>query len=78
MVKVYKTKYNLYPGNEIIKTYRGRQYKVNIAEVNDFIYEGKHYKTLSAIAKEICGIKVSGYDFFGLNNKRALNEVVNG
>ena len=74
MVKVYKTKYNLHPGTEIIKTYLGRQYKVTIAEINDFIYNGQHYKTLSAVAKEICGIKVSGYDFFGLNNKRALKE----
>lgn len=78
MVKVYKTKNNLHPGTEIIKTYLGRQYKVIIAEVNDFIYNGEHYKTLSAIAKEICGIKVSGYDFFGLNNKQALKEVAHG
>ena len=78
MVKVYKTKYNLHPGTEIIKTYHGRQYKVTIAEANDFIYERRHYKTLSAIAKEICGIKVSGYDFFGLNNKSALKEAENG
>jgi len=78
MVKVYKTKYNLHPGNEIIKTYRGQEYKVSIAEANDFIYKGQHYKTLSAIAKEICGIKVSGYDFFGLNNKQVLKEAAHG
>ncbi len=78
MVKVYKTKYNLHPSTEIIKTYHGRQYKVTIAETDDFIYNGQHYKTLSAIAKEICGIKVSGYDFFGLNNKRALKEAAHG
>lgn len=78
MVKVYKTKYNLHPGNEIIKTYRDREYKVSIAEANDFIYEGQHYKTLSAVAKKICGIKVSGYDFFGLNNKQVLKEATHG
>lgn len=59
MIKVYKTKYNLHSGTEIIKTYRGREYKVTIA-------------------KEICGIKVSGFDFFGLNNKRALKEATHG
>jgi len=74
MIKVYKTKYNLHPGTEITKTFRNHQYKVIINEANDFIFEGNHYKTLSAVAKEICGIKVSGYDFFGLNNKRALKE----
>lgn len=78
MAKVYKTKYNLHAGTEIIKTFRNRQYKVLVADANDFIYEGKRYKSLSAVAKEICGIKVSGYDFFGLNNKSALKEAENG
>lgn len=41
MIKVYKTKYNLHSGTEIIKTYHGRQYKVTIVEANDFIYEGR-------------------------------------
>ena len=50
MVKVYKTKYNLHPGTEIINTYLGQQYKVTIVEINDFIYNGQHFKTLSAIA----------------------------
>ena len=78
MLHVYKTKYNLYTGTEIIKAFRNRQYKVLVADANDFIYDGKHYKSLSAVAKEICGIKVSGYDFFGLNNKSALKEAENG
>ncbi len=60
MLHVYKTKYNLYTGTEIIKAFRNRQYKVLVADANDFIYDGKHYKSLSAVAKEICGIKVSG------------------
>ena len=78
MFHVYKTKYNLHAGTEIIKTFRNRQYKVLVAGANDFIYKGKHYKSLSAVAKEICGIKVSGYDFFGLNNKSTLKEAENG
>ena len=78
MLHVYKTKYNLHVGTEIIKTFRNRQYKVLVADANDFIYDGKHYKSLSAVAKEICGIKVSGYDFFGLNNKRVLKEAAHG
>ena len=78
MLRVYKTKYNLHVGTEINKTFRNQQYQVLVADVNDFIYEGKHYKSLSAVAKEICGIKVSGYDFFGLNNKSVLKEAENG
>jgi hypothetical protein len=68
--KVYKTKYKLSPGTELIKTFRNLEFRVIVAGDNDFIFRDKHYKTLSAVAREICGIKVSGPDFFGLNNKR--------
>jgi len=68
MVKTYKRKYNLMPGTELIRTFRGIEHKVMVGEGNEFIYREKTYKTISAVAKEICGKKVSGYDFFGLDN----------
>jgi len=67
--KSYKTKYHLRNGMEIIKTYKGRKYKVLVRSPREFIYNNQVYRTLSAAAKAICHIKVSGYDFFGLNNK---------
>lgn len=75
LLKVVKNKYNLLPGSEIVKTFRGIEFKITVAELNKFIYRGTSYKTLSAIAKEICGSKVSGPDFFGLNNKRVRKEI---
>lgn len=77
MIKVTKTKYNLIPGSEIIKTFRGIEFKVTVTDDDKFIFNGKTYSTLSAVAKEICGLKVSGPDFFGLNNKK-VKEKVNG
>ncbi|MDR1338022.1 MAG: DUF2924 domain-containing protein [Rickettsiales bacterium] len=67
--RVYHNKYNLTPGAEIIKTFRGLEFRITVANNGDFLYDGRTYKSLSAIAKEISGIKVSGPDFFGLSNK---------
>ncbi|MCD4785220.1 MAG: DUF2924 domain-containing protein [Candidatus Eremiobacteraeota bacterium] len=67
--KSYKTKYHLRSGMEIVKTYRGRQYRVLVRSPGEFVYDNQSYKSLSAVAKSICNKKVSGYDFFGINNK---------
>lgn len=76
--KSHKAKYHLRNGMEIIKTYKGRQYKVLVKSKKEFIYDGKPYKTLSAVALTICCKKVSGYDFFGLNNSRFRNGKICG
>ena len=64
-----KTKYNLKHGTEIVKTFKGKEYVVRVENTSTFSYQGRKYSSLSAIALEICGHKVSGYDFFGLMNK---------
>ncbi|MGL4722350.1 MAG: DUF2924 domain-containing protein [Desulfovibrionaceae bacterium] len=69
VANAYQYKYNLKAGSCIEKTFRGRKYVVKVCENNTFLYNDKEYRTLSAIAKDICGHKVSGNDFFGLNNK---------
>ena len=53
------------PGTVITKEYKGANYKVKVLE-KGFEYNGKIYKTLSAIAKEITGSHWNGYLFFGL------------
>lgn len=73
LTRVYKNKYHLTPGAKIIKTFRGVEFVVTVGDRGEFVYNGKSFKSLSAVAKEICGAKVSGYDFFGLNNKRFNN-----
>lgn len=74
LTRVYKSKYVLTPGAQITKTFRGVEFVVTVGDRGDFIYNNRSYKSLSAVAKEICGAKVSGYDFFGLTNKRHFNQ----
>ncbi|MCL2673307.1 MAG: DUF2924 domain-containing protein, partial [Alphaproteobacteria bacterium] len=64
-----KTKYHLKHGTEIIKTFKGKEHVVRVENTSTYSYQGRKYSNLSAIAMEICGHKVSGYDFFGLMNK---------
>ncbi len=49
---------------------------MTVKDKNNFEYDGEIYKTLSAVAKAICHKKVSGYDFFGLNNKHVNKDVL--
>jgi len=53
------------PGTVITKEYRDAKYQVKVLE-KGFEYNGKIYKTLSAIAKEITGAHWNGYLFFNL------------
>lgn len=65
----HKTKYHIKPGTQLLKKFKGKEYLVNVVSENEFQYKEKLYRTLSAVALDICGAKVSGYDFFGFNNK---------
>lgn len=73
LTKAYKNKYHLNPGATITKTFRGLKFTVLVGDDGEFIYNNKTYKSLSAVAREICGKKVSGNNFFGLDNKRIHN-----
>ena len=53
------------PGTMITKEYKNTKYQVKMLE-KGFEYNGKIYKTLSAIAKEITGAHWNGYLFFNL------------
>ncbi len=53
------------PGTVITKEYKNTKHQVKVLE-KGFEYNGKIYKTLSAIAKEITGAHWNGYLFFGL------------
>jgi hypothetical protein len=62
-------KYELKPGSIITKTYKGQIFTLRVIDDNRFEYNGETYASLSAAAKAMIGMKVSGTDFFGLNNK---------
>ncbi|WP_254229492.1 DUF2924 domain-containing protein [Wolbachia pipientis] len=69
--KVVSENSSLTAGTRIVKKYRGEEHEVIVKGYNSFIYRGKPYKSLSAIANEITGTRWSGLAFFGLKNAKA-------
>ena len=57
------------PIHTIERTYKGRQIRV-VVETDGFAYEGQRYKSLSAVAKAVCGAHCNGFRFFGLEGNR--------
>lgn len=53
------------PGSKIIKIYKGRKIEVKVLE-RGFEYNGKIYRTISAVARVITGNNWSAFDFFKL------------
>ena len=52
-------------GTRLVREWRGKTHMVDIEE-NSFVYQGKSYRSLSAIARTITGARWSGPRFFGL------------
>ena len=59
----------LKPGAKLVREWGGRPHRVVVLE-DGFDYEGRRYPSLSAIAREITGVRWSGPRFFGI--RRAL------
>ena len=53
------------PGSVITREYKGEEYQVVVHE-RDFEYQGRRFKSLSKVAKEITGTNWNGYGFFKL------------
>jgi len=58
------------PGTRFIREWNGRQYET-IAREDGFEYNGRMFRSLSAIASEITGVKWNGLVFWGLKNRAA-------
>jgi len=56
-------------GTRLIREYQGVEHSVTVRQ-EDFEYQGRPYKSLSAIARAITGTRWNGLVFFGLKNKR--------
>jgi hypothetical protein len=52
-------------GAEIVREYKGRNIVVKVREAG-FEYDGKMFKSLSAVARVVTGTKWNGFLFFGL------------
>jgi hypothetical protein len=55
----------LAPGTRLIRQWREQRHEVTVLE-QGFAYRGRHYRSLSAIARVISGAHCSGPRFFGL------------
>lgn len=64
------SRYAIPPGTRIVKEWRGREIIVVTEGERRFVFEGRTYKSLSAIASELVGCRQSGTKFFGLHKKR--------
>ena len=56
-------------GTRLIREYQGVEHCVTVRD-EDFEYQGRPYKSLSAIARAITGTRWNGLLFFGLKNRR--------
>jgi hypothetical protein len=54
-------------GTRLIREWRGTEHAVTVRG-EDFEFQGRPYKSLSAIAREITGVRWNGWVFFGLKN----------
>ena len=53
------------PGTRFVRIWKDRRYEV-LAHENGFEYEGRIFRSLSAVAREITGTRWNGRLFFGL------------
>jgi hypothetical protein len=57
-------------GTRLIREFQGVQHCVTV-RLEDFEYQGRPYKSLSAVARAITGTRWNGLVFFGLKNQRS-------
>jgi hypothetical protein len=57
-------------GTRLIREWKGVEHCVTVRQ-DDFEYQGRPYKSLSAVARLITGTRWNGLVFFGLKNTRA-------
>ncbi len=57
-------------GTRLIREWQGVEHCVTVRD-EDFEYQGRPYKSLSAVARAITGTRWNGLVFFGLKNQRS-------
>ena len=57
-------------GTQLVRNYRGVDHTVTVL-IDSYTWEGRPYKSLSAIARAITGTRWNGLLFFGLKNRRS-------
>jgi hypothetical protein len=54
-------------GTRLVREWNGRRYEVTVVP-GGFVFEGRRYRSLTAITKAITGTHWNGRAFFGLRN----------
>jgi hypothetical protein len=63
---VASTRLNMVKGTCYIRVWKGREYEARSSGDGSFEYDGRKFKSLSAIAREITGTRWNGKLFFGV------------
>ncbi len=58
------------PGTVLLRSYKDQRIAVTVLE-SSFAWEGREYRSLSAIAKEVTGSHWNGLRFFSLTRKES-------
>lgn len=66
------------PGTRLLRAWQGQTYEVIAESSGEFLYGGKTYRSLSAIARAITGTRWSGPVFFGIATKNQAQKTVGG
>ena len=56
-------------GTRLIREWQGVEHSVTVRDL-DYGYQGRPYKSLSAVARAITGTRWNGWVFFGLKSRR--------
>jgi hypothetical protein len=57
-------------GTQLIREWRGTEHRVEVL-ADGFAWQGRRYKSLSAVARAISGTRWNGWTFFGLKNTKS-------
>jgi hypothetical protein len=57
-------------GTRLIREWQSVEHCITVRD-EDYEYQGRPYKSLSSVAREITGSRWNGWVFFGLKNQRA-------
>lgn len=67
-----KSAINLKSGTKLIREWHGRTFQVLVGE-DGFMFEDRHYQSLTQIARAITGVAWSGPRFFGLKRRTSAS-----
>jgi Protein of unknown function (DUF2924) len=68
--RIARPRRRLMPGNRLIRIWQGERHEVHVME-GGYLWRGRSWVSLSAIAREITGTRRNGPAFFGLRDGEA-------